>query len=527
MSDAESGLEPVEVLAEEFAARYRRGERPSLTEYTNKYPALAEQIQDLFPALVVMEELGSVASGASRSSAVTAATIAPAMPTQLGDYRIVREVGRGGMGVVYEAYQESLGRHVALKVFPSQNLFDPVHLERFRRESRAAAKLHHTNIVPVFGVGESSGVHYYVMQFIPGQGLDEVLKEVCRLRQPNLAEEGKEKSASVSIAQGLITGLSQTAVGLGTSKADDDTKSDASAPRSAVTELPALTAAPYFRSAARIGLQVAEALAYAHEQGILHRDIKPSNLLLDAHGSVWVTDFGLAKSEDAAGLTETGAILGTLRYMAPERFLGRSDPRSDVYGIGVTLYEMLTLQPAFSDSDRFRLIDRVTHEEPPRPRHIDRHIPRDLETIVVKAMGKDPIERYQTAAGLAEDLRRFLDDRSIQARRASPFERCRRWCRRHPGVAGLAAALLVVLCSSLAIVTYLWRDAEAHRNRADRKAEDESTARQFSCPSKNGSWKRLSCITGSLPEKRLGTSPDGAAWCVVIFSSADCSTSLI
>ena len=183
----------------------------------------------------------------------------------------------------------------------------------------------------------------------------------------------------------------------------------------------------YVRSVARIGVQVAEALEYAHQQGILHRDIKPSNLLLDAQGEVWVTDFGLAKDQDSDELTRTGDIVGTLRYMAPERFDGWSDPRSDVYALGATLYELLTLRPAFDESDRVKLIDQVLHEGAMPLRQLDRRIPRDLETIVLKGLAKEPGERYATAGQLAEDLRRFVAGKPILARRSSAFERSWRW----------------------------------------------------------------------------------------------------
>ena len=207
MTDPNLALDPVAVLAGEFAERYRLGERPSLSEYTSRYPELADQIRELFPALVVMEELGSVEGPGP--SAITAPNLGK-VPDQLGDFRLLREVGRGGMGVVYEAVQESLGRHVALKVFPAHGLISPTHLERFRREARAAARLHHTNIVPVHGVGEHDGVHYYAMQFIQGQGLDEVLKEVKRLRGQKAppADEGPGRGTVVSqsLAQSLLSG---------------------------------------------------------------------------------------------------------------------------------------------------------------------------------------------------------------------------------------------------------------------------------------------------------------------------------
>src|SRR5205823_845309 len=201
------------------------------------------------------------------------------------------------------------------------------------------------------------------------------------------------------------------------------------------SELGDQSAIAYARSVARVGVQVAEALAYSHQQGILHRDIKPANLLLDAQGTVWVSDFGLVKEQGTEELTTQGDFVGTLRYMAPERFQGRSDPRSDVYGLGLTLYEMLTLRPAFAASDRARLVERVQQEEPPRPRKLDPNIPHDLETIVLKAIAKEPARRYPTAATMAEDLRRFLADRPVEARRVATWERVWRWVRRNPGLA--------------------------------------------------------------------------------------------
>ncbi len=214
----------------------------------------------------------------------------------------------------------------------------------------------------------------------------------------------------------------------------------------------------FYRSVARIGVQVAEALEYANRQGVLHRDIKPSNLLLDGRGNVWVADFGLAKTAEADDLTHTGDILGTIRYMAPERFPGQCDARSDVYSLGLTLYELVALRPAFEASDRHALIERVLHEEPERLKKRAPGVPRDLETIIAKASARDPAGRYATAAALAEDLRRFVEDRPIRARRVSAAERLARWCRRNKGLAaaiGLAAGALV----AAAVMSLLYADA--------------------------------------------------------------------
>ena len=274
---------------------------------------------------------------------------------------------------------------------PQQSLAGSSHLERFQLEARAAARLHHTNIVPVFGVGSQDGVHYYAMQFIQGQGLDEVFEELRRLRGGPSAERqavkparsGSARPLTQATAYGLLTGrfdsgrcreqssrdtasrtgspedLAATVAETG-GRAPAASRSDVSGGSGASTHVGlsgTQAETQYYRSMARLGSQVADGLAYAHSQGILHRDIKPSNLLLDASGTVWVTDFGLAKAEGSDALTHTGDIVGTLRYMAPERFDGWSDPRSDVYSLGVTLYELLTLQYLFQEAES-REIDR-------------------------------------------------------------------------------------------------------------------------------------------------------------------------
>ncbi len=496
MNDPDSEADPLASLAEEFAERFRRGERPSLSEYTERFPEQADRIRHLFPALVEMEQLGSIGGQAAGDLAGTSAGRGR-IPSQLGEYRILREVARGGMGVVYEAVQESLGRHVALKVLPTAGLMSPTHLERFRREARAAARLHHTNIVPVFGVGEHEGVHYFAMQFIRGQSLDHVMNELGQLRRraqpPTDAGARRRSDLSISIARGLLSDRfpdgecppdgRDGAAPVPTEEWAGPTDGSPEGPGSIVLGDPSglgdQSTLAYSRSVARVGVQVADALAYSHQQGILHRDVKPANLLLDTRGTVWVSDFGLVKEQGTEELTGQGDFVGTLRYMAPERFLGRSDPRSDVYGLGLTLYEMLTLRPAFAASDRARLVERVQHEEPPRPRNLDPHIPRDLETVVLKAIAKDPGRRYATATAMAEDLRRFLADRPVKARRAATWERIWRWARRNPGLAAsaaLATVLLVVIAAGSSAWTArlgseLLRTTKAQRAEHDAKKD--------------------------------------------------------
>jgi tetratricopeptide (TPR) repeat protein len=238
----------------------------------------------------------------------------------------------------------------------------------------------------------------------------------------------------------------------------------------------------FFRSAARIGMQAAQALEYSHKQGILHRDIKPSNLLLDVTGNVWVADFGLAKSLDSDHLTHTGDILGTLRYMAPERFQGVCDARSDVYSLGLTLYELVALRPAYEDSDRHRLIARVQAEEPTALKSLVPEVPRDLATIIQKAIAHEPASRYATVAALASDLERYLEGRTILARRASFLERSYRWCRRNPWAAGFFALIFSDLCVTSALALWAWRaerSTRAERNRAESEADNARAVEQF------------------------------------------------
>jgi WD40 repeat protein/serine/threonine protein kinase len=389
---------------------------------------------------------------------------------------------------------------VALKILPLHGRIDAVQRERFQLEARSAARLHHTSIVPVYGVGEHDGVHYYVMQYIAGHGLDVILDDLRRLHRDGAAPspaaaEGKPPSddtGSVAVARSLLTGR------FALDGSDQDPRSraptfggeptgpplnaaqPAAVPAGGSSVLALSTDSSYYRTVARLGAQVALAVAHAHGQGVLHRDIKPSNLLLDTAGHVWVTDFGLAKLEGSEGPTQTGDIVGTLRYMAPERFEGWSDRRSDIYGLGMTLYELLTLKPAFDAATRARLIDQVIHDPVVAPRKRDPRVPRDLETIVLKAIAKEPVDRYATAEALAADLENYLADRPIVARRSSAAERAWRWCRRNKAAAGFLAASAV---ASLALVGFVvslvyhgkLRAAQVETERQRTIAEDQRT----------------------------------------------------
>jgi serine/threonine protein kinase/WD40 repeat protein len=433
-----------------------------------------EHISD--PVVAAIRHQGS----GSPDLASHASDVGASLPERLGDFRILREIGRGGMGLVYEAEQVSLSRRVALKVLPRRALLEAESLARFRRESRAAAGLHHTNIVPVFGTGEQDGLHYFVMQLIPGVGLDRVLRELKQAptaTRPTPSQVGHAAPGSSlqAVVQGLLSG-SLTAPVAGMTAGHDGSPIPATTHAEPASAPTASTSSgsgrPYWLAVARVGIQVAEALQHAHAHGVIHRDIKPSNLLLDLQGTVWVTDFGLAKAAaEEQALTHSGDIIGTVRYMAPERFEGTSDGRGDIYSLGVTLYELLTFRDAFPSTDRNVLLRRMLNTEPPRPRRVNPDVPRDLETIVLKGIARDPAHRYQTAAELAADLRRFLEDRPVRARQITAPERLWRLCRRDPKTAGLLAALLVVLVAGLAGVATQWRRAEG-------KARDEADARR-------------------------------------------------
>jgi serine/threonine protein kinase len=415
--------------AREYLAELEAGRQPDRRAYLARYPELAEALGECLEGIELAQALRPPATP-------TEPEIPPVGPgltgEPLGDFQIVREIGRGGMGIVYEAVQLSLGRRVALKVLPFAAALDARQLQRFKTEAHAAAQLHHTNIVPVHAVGADRGVHYYAMQLIEGRSLAAVIEE--------LQTEHPGPTASATTARGGRTHHS--------------TRGRES-----------------FRLAAELAAQVADALEYAHEAGVVHRDIKPANLLVDGRGAIWVTDFGLAQIAAATGLTQTGDMVGTLRYMSPEQAGGQRvlvDHRTDIYSLGATLYELLTLQPIFDGSDRLTLLHQILHDEPRPLRHIDRAIPVELETIVLKAVAKNPAERYATAGEMAADLRRFLDEKPILARQPTLVDRGRKWLRRHPGFVGAAMVFLVLASIGLGVAFGVTQSAlDRERQRAE------------------------------------------------------------
>jgi WD40 repeat protein len=333
-----------------------------------------------------------------------------------GDYELQGEIARGGMGVVYRARQVSLNRPVALKMILAGQLASAEQVRRFHVEAEAAAGLDHPHILPIYEVGEHDGQHYYAMKLIEGPSLAQ------RLRAP----------------------------------------------------FPVL--AP--RQAARLVATVARAVHHAHQRGVLHRDLKPGNILLDAAGTPYVADFGLAKRSAAVGatLTESTAVGGTPRYMAPEQTAASKGltTAADVWALGVILYELLSGRHPFDSDDLVDLIRQVREQEPIRPRALNPRVDRDLETVCLRCLEKEPAKRYESAAALADDLERWQRGEPIEARPAGRAGRLWRWCRRNPALAALTAAVAVSLVAGTVTATCLAVLADGHRRRADGHAGKEA-----------------------------------------------------
>ncbi len=432
-------------VLEAYLAALETGQAPDPERLVAEHPAIAERLRACLAGLHLVERAAdSLDPGSTGVPEGTAGC--------LGDFRLLREVGRGGMGIVYEAEQISLQRRVALKVLCLAATLDARRLQRFQNEARAAAGLHHTNIVPVHAVGSERGVHYYAMQFIDGQTLAQVIADL-RLQIADLQKGplSPPVAADATLEPEMTT-----------------RKSAISNLQSAIPTGRPARDLPYFQAVARLGVQAAEALDHAHQLGVVHRDVKPANLLLDAQGHLWVTDFGLAHMQNEAGPTLTGDLVGTLRYMSPEQALARRavlDHRTDVYSLGATMYELLTLRPAFEGKDRQELLRQIAFDDPVPPHRLQRAIPAELETIVLKTLEKHPPDRYATAQELADDLRRWLEDRPIQARPPSWRQVAAKWARRHRPAVWAGAVLLVALAFLGGLNAVWWAQKRADAGR--------------------------------------------------------------
>ena len=383
----------------------------------------------------------------------------------LTDYEVLSEIGRGGMGVVYRARHKKLNRMVALKVLPALlGAVRPDAIARFRREAELAARLEHTNIVGVYDYGEVNGTLYYAMQLIEGRTLRDILHEVEESGAIDVVigegsgsgsgtEAARQRGSETTSDSGIRGQVPLVGPESGTGNCSSLKPQASSLP---VTRLGSSGGSDraYYRQVAKWMSQVAEGLQYAHEHEVIHRDVKPSNLLVNADGRMMISDFGLARGRDMVTVTATRALLGTARYMAPEQIDEHSDgvdARTDVYGLGATMYELLALRPMFAAADDREVLDCVLNKEPTPPRRFVRRVPHELGTVCLKAVEKDPARRYQTAQELRDDLERWLLDLPITARRAGPLVRAGKFVRRRklPVTLGTFAAVLLIAATLL------------------------------------------------------------------------------
>ncbi|UCG32382.1 MAG: protein kinase [Phycisphaerales bacterium] len=389
---------------------------------------------------------------------------------EIEGYRVQRIIGRGGMGVVYKAIQEKLSRPVALKLLPAVvSSAHPELITRFRREAAAAAKLHHTNIIPIYDFGESQDGYYYAMELIDGQPLSVLIKRLSEAGAPHI-------SHTVVAALLHEDGLEQWVRG-GAPEGDGST---AVFPGSATGG----KERAYYRQVARWTADVAEALHYAHIRGMIHRDVKPSNLMLCLDGRMMILDFGLVKTTGDQSVTATGSLVGSYRYMSPEQVGAKRihvDARSDVYSLGATLYELLTFQPAFGGVDQSDLLSEILFKEPTPPRKVVPSVPTDLQTICLKAMEKSPGERYRTAQEMADDLNRYLQDMAIVARPQGLARRTIKLVRRRRMETIAIVSLVLIAIASVVAVRFYQHQREAQRQAEvarEMAAKEAEAARQ-------------------------------------------------
>ena len=366
-------IEQIDEIAVMFADAIRAGERPQIQDYVQRYPALAQQINDLFPTIESMERL-------KKESTKDVST----KVTQIGDYVVGKLIGSGGMGQVFEAHQAKLERRIALKILPKT---EAVALARFDREMKLVASLDHPHIIPIYDAGEADGLHYFAMRLIEGVSIAQLIEQWIQYGPP-----AKSKTDKDFLPDSIAGGYTEPGVRNEWTKAK---------------------LAKRYRSAAIIIAQAAQGLQYAHDHGVLHRDIKPGNLLVDKDGRCYLVDFGIAKGESFDTITVSGAVPGTIRYMAPEQFSGESDHRADIYALGITLLELASLRSAFQLSGGRTNVQKIITKGLPSPRSIDNHMPAELANIITHACAKDPRKRYRKASELEADLYSYLQGEAV------------------------------------------------------------------------------------------------------------------
>ncbi len=457
-------------IADEINREWREGRNPDLERLVAGHHLMETHLRGLLPALQVLHVAGDYLS--QPPEAESAGELPPQI-RRLGDYQLLRQIGRGGMGIVFEAEQISLRRRVAVKMLPMAAAWDEHRLHRFQKEAHAAARLHHQNIVPVYTVGCEQGVHFFAMQCVEGQSLAQI---IAQLRQGVPLAAGQTVLPDHGVI-GATTIQFHRPISAQRSPSEKSDERSSSAAADSAEALPSSGSSrqltQFYRFVATLGVQAAEALEHAHQHQVVHRDIKPSNLLVEPSGHLWITDFGLAQFPGDESLTDTGDVLGTARYMSPEQARAQHadiDHRSDIYSLGATLYELLTLHPAVEGTTFEEILQNLARREPRRLRRFSRSIPLDLETIVLKAISDEPAARYATAQLMADDLQRFLNDEPIQAKRPSLARIVMAFTRRHARTIMAAGISAVIVTSLITLASYLAPHAESPATIAHREA---------------------------------------------------------
>ena len=441
----------IEQVTEMFLGELHDGAVPSIESYAAKHNHLADEIRELFPTLVRLERIApTILAPRSQDHLQQGARI--------GHFHIKELIGRGGMAEVYSAEDTRIKRMIALKLIRRSESDEKVRL-RFQSEAMVVGQFHHTNIVPVFDAGSDGEFDYIAMQLIDGASLASMMDQL-HLNPSLMGWKIKPSDSPAATNQGTpIGGLSRnsdsTAELMMTSRADGESGNSLK---------------HYYENVARVGRQVADAIAYSHDQGVLHRDIKPGNVLIDSHGQAWVTDFGLAKSEKEH-LTKTGDLVGTLSYMAPERLTGMCDQRSDIYSLGATIHCLLAGHPPNHVSTDSKHVGSSDNAGQAHTR-IPREVPNELAAIVRKCIAANPIDRYKSAAHVCDDFDRFLAGEPVAATRRNLFVQLSRWAQRNSALACVTGVLLITLASAAILATFVAARLERQKSELVRVSEE-------------------------------------------------------